>query len=72
MFTLYTKDNCPNCDKAKNLLRSMGVPFETLKLGEDITREELLAKIPTARMMPQVMKDGQPIGSFNELKQMLA
>ena len=72
MFTLYTKDNCTYCDQAKSLLRSMGIPFETLKLGEDITREELLAKIPTARTMPQILKDNQPIGGYVELKQMLA
>lgn len=72
MFTLYTKDNCTYCDQAKNLLRSMSLPFETVKLGEDITREELLARIPTARTMPQVMKDGQLVGGYSELKQMLA
>jgi len=72
MFTLYTKDNCSLCDKAKNLLRSMGIPFETYKLGEDITREQLLAKVPTARTMPQVFKDGQSIGGYTELQQMLA
>lgn len=72
MFTLYTKDNCTYCDQAKNLLQQKGLPFTTLKLGADITREELLAKIPTARTMPQILKDGQAIGGYTELKQMLA
>lgn len=72
MYTLYTKDDCTFCDQAKNLLRTKGIPFETYKLGEDISREQLLAKIPTARTMPQIMKDGQVIGGYTELKQMLA
>jgi len=72
MFTLYTKDNCTYCDQAKNLLQQKGLPFQTLKLGADISREELLAKIPTARTMPQILKDGQVIGGYTELKQMLA
>jgi glutaredoxin 3 len=72
MFTLYTKDNCPMCDKAKNLLTQQGISFTALKLGTDISREELLAKIPNARTMPQILKDGQVIGGFTELKQMLA
>jgi glutaredoxin len=72
MYTLYTKEDCPNCDKAKNLLRAKGIPFETLMLGEDFSRDELIAKIPTARMMPQIMKDGVAIGSFNELRQLLS
>ena len=72
MFTLYTKDNCTYCDQAKSLLQQKGLPFQTLKLGADITREELLAKIPTARTMPQILKDGQVIGGYTELKRMLA
>lgn len=72
MFTIYTKDNCTYCDQAKNLLRAKGIPFETLKLGEDVSREELLAKIPTARTMPQILKDDKLVGGYTELKQMLA
>ena len=72
MFTVYTKDNCTFCDQAKALLQQKGMAFQTLKLGADVTREELLAKIPTARTMPQILKDGQPIGGYTELKQMLA
>lgn len=68
MFTLYTKDNCIQCDQAKQLLTTNGIPFQTLKLGVDITRDELLAKIPSARTMPQVMKGDEVIGGFNELK----
>ena len=71
MFTVYTKDNCPFCDQAKSLLAQKGLPFQALKLGQDITREELLAKIPTARTMPQILKDGLPIGGFSELRLML-
>lgn len=71
MFTVYTKDNCPFCDQAKALLTQKGIPFAALKLGEDITREELLAKIPTARTMPQILKDDEPIGGFVELRKLL-
>lgn len=75
MFTVYTKDNCTNCDQAKQLLSSKGIPFTALKLGEDITRDELLAKIPTARTMPQIIKSDKSssiyIGGFTELKKYL-
>ena len=72
MFTIYTKDNCTYCDQAKSLLAQKGIPFQALKLGEDITRDELLAKIPSARTMPQILKDGAPIGGYMELRQLLA
>lgn len=71
MYTVYTKDNCTYCDQAKALLASKGVPYDVKKLGEDITRDELLALIPSARTMPQILKDGQLIGGFTELRQTL-
>ena len=71
MFTVYTKDNCGYCDAAKQLLTSKGIPFQAVKLGEGISREELLAKIPTARTMPQILKDGELIGGFAELRKEL-
>ena len=72
MFTVYTKDNCTLCDQAKSLLTQKGIPFKTIKLGEGISRDELLAKIPTARTMPQILKDEQLIGGYIELRQLLA
>jgi glutaredoxin len=72
MFTVYTKDNCTYCDQAKNLLQSKGLPFQTLKLGEHVTRDELLKLIPTARTMPQIVKDDVVIGGFKELRELLA
>jgi len=71
MYTVFTKDNCTFCDQAKALLTTKGIPFSVKKLGEDITRDELLALIPTARTMPQILKDGQLIGGFTELRAQL-
>lgn len=72
MFTVFTKDNCTYCDQAKLLLTQKSLPFQIRKLGEDITRDELLSLIPTARTMPQILKDDKPIGGFTELKQLLS
>lgn len=72
MYTVYTKDNCTYCDQAKNLLAQKGIDFHSIKLGVDITRDELLAKIPTARTMPQIMKGDRLVGGFTELKTELA
>lgn len=68
MYIVYTKDNCTYCDQAKNLLKEKGIDFQAIKLGEGITRDELLAKIPTAKSMPQILKGDQLIGGFMELK----
>lgn len=75
MYLVYTKDNCQYCDMAKALLTQQGEDFQTIKLGEGITREELIAKIPTARTMPQIIKSDSTssvyIGGYTELKQFL-
>jgi glutaredoxin len=75
MFTVYTKDNCTYCDQAKQLLTSKGIPYIAIKVGEGISREELLAKIPSARTMPQIVKSDDTsslyIGGFMELKKHL-
>ena len=75
MFTVYTKDNCSFCDQAKQLLTSKGIEYTAVKLGEDISREELLAKIPNARTMPQIIKSDNNasvvIGGYAELKRHL-
>lgn len=81
MITVYTKPACPQCDQAKALLQSKGVEFKVVHLdvgqarqegAEYISREDLLKKIPTARMMPQVMDGDVHVGSLGELKQRLA
>lgn len=72
MYTIYSKPACPQCDKAIALLAESNVQYTVLKLGVDYTREELLELIPTARMMPQVLFNGTPIGSYVELVKQLA
>lgn len=67
---LYSMDNCAQCRVALQMLRSMGHEPITKKLGEDITREELL-KIAVSRNMPQIEIDGKVIGSVPELRDWL-
>lgn len=79
MITVYTKDNCPFCERAKAFLKAKDIAFDEVHLSEVfdpigipsarkyITKEQLLEIIPTARTMPQIVIDGEPIGGYNEL-----
>lgn len=69
---IWSKQHCPACEQAKSLLISKQISFEERKLGENWSREQLLASIPTARTVPQIIMNGEYIGGFNELKQALA
>ena len=35
MLTVYSKNNCPFCDKAKYLLSTKGIDFQEIKIDED-------------------------------------
>lgn len=70
MIEIYGKDQCPQCDMAKNIANSRGIQFNYKQLGTDFTREELFEQFPNARTMPQVKKlDGGVIGGFKEFGQ---
>lgn len=65
---IWSKYHCNQCDQAKALLKTKGVPFEERKIGDGWTKEELLESVPTARAVPQIFIDDQLIGGFTELK----
>ena len=35
MLTVYSKANCPFCDKAKNLLRLKGIEYTEVRVDQD-------------------------------------
>jgi glutaredoxin len=68
---VWSKDSCPFCDQAKNLLKMKGIEFEEKKIGHGFTKEDLLEAVPTARTVPQIFLDEELIGGFQELKKHL-
>lgn len=68
---VWTKDQCPYCDRAKALLNLKGITYEERRIGDGYTRENLLAAVPHARTVPQIFLDGALIGGYTELKQHL-
>jgi glutaredoxin len=65
---VWSKDHCPFCDQAKNLLKVKNIEFEEKKIGHGYTKEDLLEAVPTARTVPQIFLDESLIGGFTELK----
>jgi glutaredoxin-related protein len=68
---VWSKDSCPFCDQAKNLLKLKGIEFEEKRIGHEFTREDLLEAVPTARTVPQIFLDNELIGGFIELQKHL-
>lgn len=68
---IYTKDACPYCVQAKNLMKSKGWEFTEHYINND-TREKLLEEMTTRigtmpRTVPQIFIDDKLIGGFTEL-----
>lgn len=51
---VYTKLNCPQCDKAKAELQRGGIEYTELLLDRDITREQFMLQFPHVRTMPHI------------------
>ncbi len=68
---VWSKNACPFCDQAKNLLKLKGIEYEERNISTDWTREQLLEAVPDARTVPQIFLDGELIGGFTELRKHL-
>tara|TARA_B100001093_G_scaffold506883_1_gene566546 strand:+ start:471 stop:728 length:258 start_codon:yes stop_codon:yes gene_type:complete len=64
---VYSKDNCPYCVMAKQLLKKSNIAFTEKVIGVDVTREQLLEVAPNARTAPQITINKRVIGGYNEL-----
>jgi len=64
---VYSKDHCPFCEKAKQLLANHGIEYAENRVGVDVTREELLELVPHARTVPQIFLYGNYIGTYEQL-----
>lgn len=68
---VWSQQNCPACTQAKNLLQSKGIAYEVKMLGENATKQDLLAAVPTARSVPQIFLNGEYVGGLDALRKIL-
>jgi glutaredoxin 3 len=65
--TVYTKDHCPYCVRAKRLLDKKGIAFEEVNVeGRDELRVWLV-EATGQRTVPQVFVDGRALGGFTDI-----
>ncbi|AGB37167.1 FAD-dependent oxidoreductase [Natronococcus occultus] len=64
---IYTKDQCPYCDKAKDLFDSKGVEYETYNVtGDDELFEEMVERADGRKTAPEVFIDDELIGGWDQ------
>ena len=65
-ITIYTKNNCPNCVAAKQLLKAKGLAYTEADVE---TNPALLDDLPPGvRQMPQIWIDHQRVGGLAGLQ----
>lgn len=69
---VWSQTNCPACQEAKRLLTSFGIEYTEQMIGENVTKKDLIEKVPNARSVPQIFLNGQLVGGLTELKKRLA
>jgi glutaredoxin len=72
-FTLYTKDDCPWCDKAKALLTTLELPVCEFNVADEVNKERLKSR--GLRTVPQIWfnvlgaaPEPEYIGGFEKLE----
>lgn len=66
MITIYGKQGCGFCVKAKLLAQSLGMSYQCKDIGVDIIREELYTKHPETKTVPQIWINDKHIGGYVE------
>ncbi len=65
---IYTKFACPYCVRAKHLLDQKGVNYAEYDVSMGGTkRDEMAARIPGSRTVPQIFINDQPVGGSDDL-----
>ncbi|QTR51279.1 glutathione peroxidase [Candidatus Thiothrix anitrata] len=65
--TVFTRQGCPFCAKAKGMLHDAEIDFDELELNRDYTNRSLRA-IAGVDMVPQVFINGELIGGSDKLE----
>ena len=61
---IYSKDNCPNCLTAKQILTSKNLEYIDVDVELGSRWQNMLREYPDARQMPQIFINDQRVGGL--------
>ena len=65
---VYSTEYCPYCVHAKQLLDSLKVPYQEIRVDNDSQLREQMIQISGRRTVPQIFIGGRHVGGFDDLK----
>lgn len=70
MVTVYSKEYCPYCVKAKALLNSLNIPFEEVDITNTPEKIEELSAKSGFRTVPQIFVGDKCLGGFTDIEKL--
>ena len=70
-FTIYSKDGCNYCSKAKQLLEYSNQNFVVYDLDKHFTKEQFQEEFGLGKVFPQVTVNGKKLGGCMDTLQYL-
>jgi len=67
MITVYSKNYCPYCTRAKILLESLNVKFELIDISNTPEKINELYEKSGAMTVPQIFVNNEFIGGFTDI-----
>jgi glutaredoxin 3 len=64
---MYTKEQCPYCRMAKDLLASKQVSVEEIRVDLDADQLAEMLRLSNRRTVPQIFINGESIGGYDDL-----
>jgi glutaredoxin 3 len=64
---VYSKETCPYCDLAKELLSARQIPYEEIRIDLDDNKRDEMIRLSNKRTVPQIFINDQPIGGYDDL-----
>lgn len=66
MIVIYGAPNCGWCTKAKALAENMSLQYEYRDVSDDAFKQELKARKPDCKTIPQIWWNDNYIGGYTE------
>lgn len=68
-WLMYSKKQCPYCDRARTFLEAKGIDLVEKKIDEDDSiKEEMFKLVPNARTVPQIFHNDTSVGGWDKLE----
>lgn len=64
---IYSKENCPYCDWAKQLLDSKKISYQEIRIDLDPDKRAEMERLSGRRTVPQIFINDKSIGGFDDL-----